>query len=158
MSEPIMPPPVRPPTKPVNRIGSPAGPAAVPEPPHQRGSDVQWTDDTTEPLLADLLANKSANKSANNGTGPQNHDEEGPRSAYAGFMGLNRPVDPDKDLAQSGTRLPKYVVAAMNLMRSYTGRTHQEILAKAATGEDPIPPQFLDEAFRALYGYQRPRR
>lgn len=78
------------------------------------------------------------------------------RSSHAAFMGLGRPVDPEKDLMPTAPRLPRYIVAAVTLIRSATGRSQQQIIADAITGRTPILPAVLDEAFMEIYGYPRP--
>lgn len=79
-----------------------------------------------------------------------------PRTSYAAFMGLGRPVDPETDLAPGPNRLPRYILAAMLFIKASTGKSLQQIAAEALTGKTPIPAVVLDEAFRELYGYDRP--
>lgn len=69
------------------------------------------------------------------------------------MIGANVPVDPDKDLAPTGPRLPRYIVAAVALIRQATKRTQQEIIADALSGRAPIPAAVLDATHHALYGY-----
>ncbi len=80
----------------------------------------------------------------------------GPRTPYGAFMGLKRNVDPDADLASTAPRIPKYVIAAVTLVRNSSGRSAQQIYAEALTGKTPIPAAALDAAFMELYGYERP--
>lgn len=140
MNEPVAPPPVRPPSKPSRppeRRAAEAEPSAV----AVRG------DTQPEPLLANMLASSPAD----GGSG----SAEAPRTTYGAFMGLRRNVDPDRDLAPTAPRLPRYVVAAITLIRNATGRSQQQVIAEALTGAVPLPAEALDAAFFEIYGYPR---
>lgn len=80
----------------------------------------------------------------------------GQRPSYAAFMGLNRPVDPENDMTNGPNRYPKYLVAGMLFIKASTGKPLQQIASEAMSGKTPIPAVVLDEAFRELYGYDRP--
>lgn len=157
--QPVAAPPVRPPSKaparaaaPVPRTPEPTTteprtpePATAPQPSRQ----VEQRPSTdTEGLLASVMPEQE-NASASYTPGQ-------PRTTYGAFMGITRTVDPEKDLAPSAPRLPRYVLAAVTLIRNVTGRSQQAIIAEALTGKTPIPAEILDAAFIELYGYPRP--
>lgn len=147
--QPVAAPPVRPPSKAPSRTPAPEPRAAEPVEPATPAREVEQRPATgTEGLLASVM--------------PKEEDAGGsytpgqPRTTYGAFMGITRTVDPEKDLAPSAPRLPRYVLAAVTLIRNVTGRSQQAIIAEALTGKTPIPPEILDAAFVELYGYPRP--
>lgn len=73
-----------------------------------------------------------------------------------GVADLVGEIDPEKDLYQSGIRLPRYVMEAIRLYATLTRRSQQTITAEGA--KSVVPPQLLDDTYRRLYGRERPPR
>lgn len=111
-------------------------------------------------LLASVLANSDTRTQQSgqpNGNGPT---YDGPSIP----LGMLRPaqVEPDEDLTMCGYRFPRYVVEAINLWHLLTRRPRQKIAADIVLGrlsDDDwrVWQQLLDQAFRNIYGYDRPR-
>jgi hypothetical protein len=149
---PVSPPPVRPPSRPSTRKPDPASPPAAPPEPEAAGAEPvlvgRAAPHTADDLLADVLGQDEPSRE---------RDPAAPRTQFGAFMGIRRAVNPEQDLMPTAPRLPRYVVAAITLIRNATGETQQKVIADALTGRKPLPAEVLDAAFYELYGYQRPQ-
>lgn len=150
--EPVAAPPTRRSNKPADRAPMPAQVSSPVDEParHSPSHDLEQRD----VLLASMLASKSATRE--DPIAVTENTPGQPRTPYGAFMGISRTVEPDRDLASCAPRLPRYVLAAINLIRNASGRTQQQIIADALTGAHPIPEAALDAAYLELYGKARP--
>lgn len=128
---------------------APAEQPAPPAPSLQNGVATRPQHAPAEPaeqgdMLASLLAaGTSANASAS--------------ELLAGLAAMRtRPVDPMTDFVPDGTRMLRWVQAAIAHQASMTGRTQQDVLRDALLGITPISPQLLDVHYLNLYGRERP--
>jgi hypothetical protein len=103
-------------------------------------------------LLASLLAS----------TPPPTAEATAPMSDGAAML-LNlaamrqQQVDPMTDYAADGTRMLRFVQAAVQHYASLTGTSQQQVLRDALLGVRPLPAELLDAHYLHLYKTPRPR-
>lgn len=87
-------------------------------------------------------------------TGAESPDEAA--RVLSGLVGLRRKqVDPDTDYVADGTRLPRYVQAAIRHEAALRGRPAQEIVRDVLLGRRPLSAELLDAHYLDIYGYPR---
>jgi hypothetical protein len=79
-----------------------------------------------------------------------------PDAIIAGLIKLRtKQVDPMTDWVGDGTRMPRWVQAAIAHEADLTPRTRQEIVRDALLGIRPLSEELLNLHYRALYGRDR---